>query len=238
MPPFETILYDSNDGITIITLNRPEALNALSRQMRSELAKAIRLAQSESRVIILTAAGDRAFCVGMDMKEGPAEAGAPAPASPMQALAECPCPVIAAINGYAITGGLELALGCDLILASETASFADTHAKIGALPGWGLTQRLSRIIGLARAKQMHFSCKRIDAKTALDWGLVASVVPPAGLLNAALQMARDFAEHDPAIMREMKRVVDQGYAVSLPEGLEIESTAAHAWNRRDRSADS
>lgn len=242
----ETVLYEQEGAVAIVTLNRPDALNALSVQLRAELAEALRQAETDDSVwaIVLTGAGDRAFCAGMDLKEissdpaklRPATGSKPAD-SPAKALADCTCPVIAAVNGYAITGGLEMALACDIIIASENASFGDTHAAVGVMPGWGLSQRLSRVIGPFRAKQMHFGCQRINAQQALDWGLVNRVVPLSELRATALEMAHGFARHDPQIMREMKRVVDAGYDLSLSEGLEIEGAAARAWNQGARPTD-
>lgn len=238
---FETLLVQQHDAVTVITLNRPEALNALSVLMRAELATALREAEDspDTRAIVLTGAGERAFCVGLDLKEistDPAKlrsatAGRPAD-TPSGALAACTCPVIAAVNGFAITGGFELALACDVLIASENASFGDTHAKVEAMPGWGLSQRLSRIIGPSRAKEMHFGCQRIDAATARDWGLVNRVVPLADLLPQAIEMATGFSQHDPAIMAELKRVVDQGYDLPFGAAMELEEAAARAWNSR------
>ncbi|WP_319825430.1 enoyl-CoA hydratase [Thalassovita sp.] len=236
----QTVLYDRKGAVAVITLNRPEALNALSVQLRAELAAALRRAETEEevRAVVLTGAGDRAFCAGLDLKEissDPAKLRGASTAepvdTPMNALMDLSCPVIGAVNGYAITGGFELALACDVLIASDNASFGDTHASVGVMPGWGLSQRLSRIIGPSRAKQMHFGCQRIDAQTALDWGLVNRVLPLTGLMDAALALAESFACHDPVILHEMKRVVDAGYALPLGEGLDLEGEAARAWNR-------
>jgi len=242
----QTVLYEQQDAVAIITLNRPEALNALSVQLRAELAEALQRAEADDsvRAIVLTGAGDRAFSAGLDLKEissdpsklGSATGFKPA-ASPAKALQDCTCPVIAAINGFAITGGFELALLCDVMIASENASFGDTHAAVGVMPGWGLSQRLSRIIGPSRAKEMHFGCQRIDAQTACDWGLVNRVVPLAELRAHAIELAHSFAKHDPVVIREMKRVLDEGYGVSFAEGMEIEGDAARAWNQRAKPVD-
>lgn len=236
-----TALYEQQGAVAVITLNRPEALNALSVQLRAELAAALRQAEDdpEIRAIVLTGAGDKAFCVGLDLKEISADPsklrratdGHPAD-SPDKALAACTCPVICAVNGYAITGGFELALACDVLIASENASFGDTHVKVGAMPGWGLSQRLSRIVGPSRAKEMHFGCKRIDARTAAAWGLVNRVLPQAELLPQAIEMAQGFALHDPVIMANMKRVVDQGYDLPMGEAMELEGAAAREWNAK------
>ncbi|MGH1354029.1 MAG: enoyl-CoA hydratase [Thalassovita sp.] len=239
----ETVLYEQTGAVAIVTLNRPDALNALSVALRTELADALRRAEADDsvRVIILTGAGERAFCAGMDLKEISAKprpsTGSKPPDSPAKALADCTCPVIAAVNGYAITGGLELAMACDVLIASDNASFGDTHTAVGVMPGWGMSQRLARIIGPSRAKEMHFGGKRIGAQTAMDWGLVNYVVPLADLRGAALELADGFAKHDPAIMREMKRIVDQGYGLPLAEGLELEGAAARAWNQGARPTD-
>ncbi|THD76547.1 enoyl-CoA hydratase [Thalassobius vesicularis] len=238
-PRFETVLYERDGAVAILTLNRPEALNALSVQLRAELAAALRMAEDddEVRAIVLTGAGERSFSVGLDLKELTADPsklrsathGQPAD-SPSKALEDCTCPIICAVNGFAITGGFELALACDVLIASENASFGDTHAKVGAMPGWGLSQRLSRIIGPSRAKEMHFGCQRIDAATANAWGLVSRVVPLADLRRQAVEMAHTFSAHDPKIIAEMKRVVDRGYALPFGDGMELEGAAARDWN--------
>ena len=152
------IVTEKEDAIAIVTLNRPEAMNALSADLRTELAETlVRLeADDDVRVIILTGAGERAFTAGLDLKElgadtsnlGAANAQDPA-RNPVKAVEACSKPVIGAINGVAITGGFELALACDVLIASTNARFADTHARVGILPGWGLSQKLSRLIGIA-----------------------------------------------------------------------------------------
>jgi enoyl-CoA hydratase len=216
------------DGVALITLNRPEAMNALCRQLRVDLAAAIRgaTASPDVRVLVLTGAGERAFSAGVDLKELAADGftGQPRPEDdPLIAIAACPKPVIAAINGVAITGGLELALACDILLASENARFADTHVRVGVMPGWGLSQRLSRLIGLSRAKEMSLSGNFIDAQTALAWGLVNRVVPPSDLLPAARQLAADIAGCHPAYASRYKALIDDGYALPFGEGMVLEA---------------
>ncbi len=154
------------DGCALVTLNRPRAMNALSTALRAELVAALnRLSADTSvRVLVLTGAG-KAFCAGLDLKElgagsDPATALVPAEAlDPVAALARFTGPIIGAINGVAITGGFELALGCDVLIASTAASFADTHARVGVMPGWGLSQRLPRIVGASRAKELSLTGK-------------------------------------------------------------------------------
>ncbi len=151
------VLIACDDAVATVTLNRPDAMNALSRALRAELAAAMRaLAADDSvRAIVLTGAGERAFTAGLDLKELGADTGNlgaanadSADENPVRAIALCPQPVIGAINGVAITGGFEVALACDILIASTNARFADTHARVGILPGWGLSQKLSRMIGI------------------------------------------------------------------------------------------
>jgi enoyl-CoA hydratase len=177
------------EGYAVLTLNRPEAMNALSAALRRSLAEAVAelAAEPSVRVLILTGAG-RAFCAGL--KELGAAGGAPAigdmaMADPVRAVAGFAGPVIAAINGAAVTGGFELALACDVILALEEARFADTHARVGVLPGWGLSQRLPRLVGPGRAKELSLTGNFLAARQAEAWGLVNRVLPAGKLLPAA-----------------------------------------------------
>jgi enoyl-CoA hydratase len=231
---------EHTDAVSIVTLNRPEAMNALNRALRAELAEAMTAlnGRNETRVVILTGAGPRAFTAGLDLKElgsdasalGAANAQTPA-ANPVRAVETCAKPVIGAINGVAITGGFELALSCDILIASETARFADTHARVGIMPGWGLSQKLSRLIGIYRAKELSLSGNFLDAHMAERWGLVNRVVPPDQLLPAAIQLARDIASAPPDKVQAYKRIIDEGFAVSFGEGMRIEhhlSSAANA----------
>ncbi|MGJ3625871.1 enoyl-CoA hydratase [Sphingomonas sp. MMS24-JH45] len=202
----DLVLVDTRDGVATVTLNRPEAMNALSRALRSELYHAMVAidADDDVRCVVLTGAGTRAFTAGLDLKELGSAAGALGAANasgaeenPVKAVELCRKPVIGAINGVAITGGFELALACDILIASENARFADTHARVGVMPGWGLSQKLSRLIGLPRAKELSFSGNFLDAATAVEWGLVNRVVPADDLLPAAHALAADIASADP-----------------------------------------
>ena len=229
------VLFDLTDNVALITLNRPQAMNAMSRDLRVELVEAIERAEARgARAIVLTGAGDRAFTAGLDLKEISAdpqvlaEAVMPdSPANPVAAIARCTCPVIAAINGVVITGGLELALACDMMLASDNARFADTHAAVGVLPGWGLSQKLSRLIGPGRAREMHFSARQIDAATAQDWGLVNRTVPQAELLNEALGLARDMAAHEPDNLSQITALVREGWGMALDDAMALEAARSH-----------
>lgn len=229
------VLVERDGPIAIVTLNRPEALNALSRALRAEIVATFeRLAEDETvRAAVLTGAG-RAFTAGVDLKEA-GETGFALGADGgsidlAEGLAKFPWPIIGAINGFAITGGFELALMCDVLLASETARFADTHARVGIMPGWGLSQKLSRLIGTSRAKELSFTGNFLDAQTAERWGLVNRVYAPDALLPAAIQLGHDMASCDPTLLRNYKAVIDEGYATTFGEGLrlEVKRSAEHA----------
>lgn len=229
------------DGIAIVTLNRPEAMNALSRALRAELAAAMRAVDADDavRCVILTGAGERAFTAGLDLKElgtdtsnlGAANATS-AEENPVKAIEQCRKPVIGAINGVAITGGFEVAIACDILIASTNARFADTHARVGILPGWGLSQKLSRIIGISRAKQLSFSGNFLDAETACAWGLVNSVVPADELMTHAKGLARDIASVDSGMVATYKKLIDEGYAMSFGDAMAHEHAYSSAANAR------
>lgn len=222
------------DGpVVTLTLQRPEALNALSRALCRALTQAFRRINQdpEVRAVVLTGTG-RAFCAGADLQEA-AQGGivdleqAPELDFGTEILA-CPWPVIAAVNGFAITAGLEVVLMCDVIYAADTARFADTHGRVGIVPGWGLSQRLARVIGIHRAKEMSLSGNYLDAATAERWGLVNRVFEPDALLPAARKLAQDMAGLTPAVLKEYKRLIDQGFGGTLTDGLQLELDA----NRR------
>lgn len=232
------------DGIAVVTLNRPEAMNALSRDLRHELAVAMRAVDADEavRCVILTGAGERAFTAGLDLKElgtdtsnlGAANATS-ADQNPVKAIEQCRKPVIGAINGVAITGGFEVAIACDILIASTNARFADTHARVGILPGWGLSQKLSRMIGISRAKQLSLSGNFLDAETACAWGLVNSVVAPDRLLPVARALAHDIASVDPDMVAAYKKLIDDGYAMPFGAAMAHEHDYSSAANRRVRA---
>ena len=234
------VLITRDAAVATVTLNRPDAMNALSRALRAELAATMReLAADEGiRAIVLTGAGERAFTAGLDLKElgadtsnlGAANATG-ADENPVKAIELCPQPVIGAINGVAITGGFEVALACDIRIASTNARFADTHARVGVMPGWGLSQKLSRLIGISRAKELSLTGNFLDAETACAWGLVNRVVAPADLLSAAQALARDIASADPAMVCAYKSLIDDGYALPFGEAMALEQQRSSAANR-------
>ena len=229
------------DGVAILTMDRPDAMNALSKGLRAALAEAFPKldADPDVRVIILTGAGQRAFTAGLDLKElgsDPTALGAANPTGPagdpVGALLACRKPDIGAINGVAITGGFELALVCDVLLCSTNARFADTHGRVGITPGWGLSQRLSRVIGPYRAKELSLTGNFLDAQTAYDWGLANRVVAPEALMPAALKLAKEMAQIDPDMLADLKGMIDDGYDTTLSEGLKIEDSRSRARNAR------
>ena len=231
------VTVERDGAVAVVTLNRPEAMNALSRGLRAQLAHTMQELDAEEaiRAVVLTGAGTRAFTAGLDLKElgieglGAANAGE-ALANPVKAIEQCRKPVIAAINGVAITGGFEVALACDILIASENARFADTHARVGILPGWGLSQKLSRTIGISRAKELSFTGNFLDAQTACQWGLVNRVVPADQLIPAAKALAADIAGIDPAMVCAYKALIDAGYAEDFGTALATEHRVSSARN--------
>jgi enoyl-CoA hydratase len=235
----DVVLLDVADGIATVTLNRPQAMNALNRALRARLAAVMRQVDADEavRAVILTGAGTRAFTAGLDLKELGSEEGALGSANatdpadnPVKAIELCRKPVIGAVNGVAITGGFEVALACDVLVASTNARFADTHARVGIVPGWGLSQKLSRMIGISRAKELAFTGNFLDAATAHSWGLVNHVVAPEDLLPLARKLAGDMAGIDPAFLANYKRLIDEGYTLTFGEGLALEAARSSAAN--------
>jgi len=228
------LLVERQDGVALLTLNRPEAMNALSSELRSALARAFRELHDDPAVgaVILTGAG-RAFCAGLDLKEMGGETRAPGgPAAMIEegdmisAVHACPVPLIGAVNGFAITGGFELALACDFLIASSEARFADTHARVGIVPGWGISQLLPRWIGPGRARELAFTGNFLSAEQACAWGLVNRVVAPEALLPTCRSLAADVLSCDGRTVREIKRIHREGWATTLGEALRLEGRAS------------
>ena len=215
------LLVERQDAVAVVTLNRPEAMNALSKALRAALRQAmVELdADANVKVVVLTGAGERAFTAGLDLKElstdplGMGAANAVDPAeNPARAVLACSKPIVGAINGVAITGGFEVALACDVLICSTNARFADTHARVGITPGWGLSQKLSRAIGPYRAKELSLTGNFLSAQQAYDWGLVNRVVEPAELMPAALKLAHEMASIEAEMLVTYKAMIDDGYA--------------------------
>ncbi|NND68703.1 MAG: enoyl-CoA hydratase [Halioglobus sp.] len=224
------VLLDKRDGFAIVTLNRPEEMNALSRELRADFVEVFDacVRDDDVRVIILTGNG-RAFCAGFDLKElASTEHTAADEADNViaRAMESFAGPIIGAINGHAVTGGFEMALACDVLLASENARFADTHARVGVLPGWGLSQKLPRLIGLSRAKEISFTGAPVFARQAYEWGLVNHVVPADELLPRAIKMAEDMCACVPQVLAAYKPLIEQGYSLPYDEALKWEEARA------------
>jgi enoyl-CoA hydratase len=217
-------------GCTQITLNRPEVRNALSRSLRRELTSVIDdlNGRDEARVLILTGAGD-AFCAGLDLKELGASTSTDVlgfedrALNPVAALQSFAGPVIGAINGPAITGGFELALACDVLLCSTNARFADTHVRVGIMPTWGLSQRLSRVIGVYRARELSLTGNFLSAQRAEAWGLVNRVVAPEHLATDSRELASQMLSAIPHMLVSYKRLINDGFAMPLGEAIALES---------------
>ncbi|MGE4323792.1 MAG: enoyl-CoA hydratase [Sphingobium sp.] len=221
----EVIRYEVADGIALITLWRPAALNALNAALRDAIADAVDRAGADPQVraVILTGSGDRAFCVGVDLKElGSSGVTINGDKDPVRSIEACPKPVIAAVNGLAITGGFELVLACDVIFAAEEARFADTHVRVGVIPGWGLSQRLSRAIGVYRAKELSLSGNFLSAATAAQWGLVNRVTPRDRLMAEAYELAGQFASAPGDMVAAYKRTIDEGFAMTFGAAMTYE----------------
>lgn len=224
------VLLEKREGYAIVTLNRPDEMNALSRELRADFVEAFAECTGDEaiRVVILTGSG-RAFCAGFDLKELAAtetDASEQADNTIARAMEAFGGPIIGAINGHAITGGFEMALACDVLIASENARFADTHARVGILPGWGLSQKLPRLIGTSRAKEVSFTGAPVFARQAYEWGLVNHVLPADELLPKAIKMAEDMCACVPHILAQYKPLIDEGLSKPLDEALRWEEATA------------
>jgi enoyl-CoA hydratase len=236
-----TVLLEKHEGYAIVTLNRPEAMNALSRELRRDFVSVFNTCTEDRsiRVVILTGSG-KAFCAGFDLKElsssdaaSTAEEADNVVARAMEAFGG---PIIGAINGHCITGGFEMALACDILIASENARFSDTHARVGMLPGWGLSQKLPRLIGLSRAREIAFTGAPVFAQQAYEWGLVNHVLPADELLPRAVKMAQDMCACVPQVLQEYRTLIKDGYSMPLSDALEWEEARAIWWAKQASGA--
>jgi enoyl-CoA hydratase len=234
---------EHDDGYAVVTLDRPAARNALNARLRADLYEAMRNLDGDPDVaaVVLTGA-DPAFCAGLDLKElatapEALAGGFDAEASLRRPYPDMTKPVIGAVNGVAITGGFELALACDFLVASEHARFADTHARVGIMPGWGLTVLLPQAVGLRRARELSSTGNFLDAATAYDWGLVNHVVAHDRLLPFARKLAADIAGNDPGGVRQILATYRAGALVSGAEAYEVEQRHSRAWLANRSEAD-
>ena len=230
----DSILHcDRQDGVAVVTLNRPDVMNAFNMALLKALdAKIAEIRfDPDVRVVIITGAGDRAFCAGADLKER-------ATLTPVQvkefiftirnlftAIEQLNKPVIAAVNGVALGGGTELALAADIRIAAETATLGLTETRLAIIPGAGGTQRLPRLVGKGKAKELIFTGRRIGAAEALAIGLVNRVCPPENLIETCRQMAAEICETGPVAIEQAKYAINHGMETDLATGLAIESNA-------------
>ncbi|MCZ2498813.1 enoyl-CoA hydratase/isomerase family protein [Xylophilus sp. Kf1] len=226
-----TVLCEVRDGVAIVTLNRPEAMNAIDPETRAALRDTWRrVAEDDAvRCVLFTGSGEKAFCTGSDLKKTmpPPESFAElsfggAGLASMTAGMDLDKPIVCAVNGYAFGGGMELALACDIRIASRNARFALTEVRLGSIPGAGGTQRLPRLIAQSDAMLMLLTGDRVDAEEALRTGLVSRVVEPSELMAAALEIAVRIAQNAPLSVRAVKRLVRQGLDMPLDKAIQTE----------------
>ena len=230
----ETVIYEKRNGVAFVTLNRPQVLNAYNVQMRDELYQVLGAIRDDPEVgaAIFKGAGEKAFCAGADLSEF---LTAPSPTIARQIRWErdvwglflsLPQPLIAALHGYVLGSGIEIALCCDIRIASDDARFGLPEVALGIIPAAGATQTLPRIAGRAAALEMMLTGRRISAREALDMGLINRVTAKAELLPAAEEMAGKIASFAPTAVRAVKEAVIRGMDVTLAEGLELEKRLA------------
>lgn len=227
------VLVDVSDGVAVITMNRPDRMNAVSRALGTGLFEALETLESDSaaRAIVLTGAGDRAFCAGADLKER-----ATMPdyevrkflrllGGGLERIEQMGTPVIAAINGFALGGGLELALACDLRIASTNAQMGLTEVRLAIIPGGGGTQRLPRAVGISRAKEMILTGRRVGAEEAERIGLTLETCAPDQLVGRAIELGREIAKGGPLAVAQAKFAIHYGMQTDLKTGIAIERKA-------------
>ena len=230
---YEHLLLQEEGGIALLSINNPKSLNALNSATLQELNDCLKSLQvrKDIRVVIVTGAGPKAFVAGADISEmvnaTPAEGRAMALLADeaFSRLEKMPQVTIAAVNGYALGGGCELAMACDIRIAAESAVFGQPECGLGILPGFGGTQRLARLVGKGRAKELIFTCDRIDAQEAWRIGLVNKVVPQAELLEACRAMARRILKNGGYAVTLAKQAINAGLDTDLANGLKMEADA-------------
>jgi len=228
---YKTLIYEKTDNIGLLTINRPDKLNAISNELTEELKQLLdKIEQDENlRALVVTGAGDKAFVAGADIKElvdRDALIGREVSRTRQDLFSRIenlPVPVIAAVNGYALGGGLELALACSIRLCSEKAQFGAPEVKLGIIPGDGGTQRLPRLVGLGRAMEMILTGDFIDALEAYRIGLVNKVVPHEELMDSAMEMAKKIAQRPPLAVRYAKEAVNRSQEGDSVSGYALES---------------
>lgn len=231
---YETLIVDVTDHIMLIRLNRPEAMNALNAQMLTELCKALKEAEESDKIrcVVLTGS-DKAFAAGADISEMAPKTfvevfSEDLFAANSQQIQRCRKPIIAAVSGYALGGGCELAMMCDFIIASETAKFGQPEINLGVVAGLGGTQRLTRFVGKAKSMDMHLTGRFMDAGEAERSGLVSRVVPTKKLVEEAMGAATKIAQKSALATKVVKESVNRAYETTLSEGLLFERRIFHS----------
>jgi enoyl-CoA hydratase/carnithine racemase len=225
----DVLLIDTRDRVRTLTLNRPKSRNALSLALRTRFFEALRDAQADGDVdVIIVTGADPVFCAGLDLKELGDSTDLPDISPQWPPMTK---PVVGAINGAAVTGGLELALYCDILIASEAARFADTHARVGLLPTWGLSVRLPQKVGVGLARRMSLTGDYLSAADALRAGLVTEVVPHDQLLTAARRVAASIVGNNQNAVRALLASYHRIDDAQTREGLAIEADSAVQWMR-------
>ncbi|SFM80030.1 enoyl-CoA hydratase/isomerase family protein [Thermodesulforhabdus norvegica] len=231
---YENIIFEVKDpGVGLLTINRPKALNALNPGTLDEINDVIDTVEREGnvRVLVITGAGEKAFVAGADITEFPKMNALEAYLFALKGqklffrLEQLPVPVIACVNGFCLGGGCELAMSCDFIFASEKAKFGQPEINLGIIPGFGGTQRLARLVGRAKAKELCMTGEMISAEEARAIGLVARVFPADQLLEETLKVATALAQKSQIALRSIKKVIDEGVGVDLRSGCELEANA-------------
>ncbi len=236
MSGYQSLIYEVKDGIAVVTFNRPDVMNALNEELSAELRSILTLVEQDIdvRALILTG-GDKCFCSGADIKESMSLKDAPTMVKQQRVersrplfdgLANCSKPTIAAISGVAMGAGCEMALACDFRIASETLKIALSEVKIGIVPAGGGTQRLPRLVGIARAKEMILLGKTLNAQEALQIGLVNKVVSVEELMNEAQTFASQFINLAPITLSLAKKLINKGMEMSLIDAIDYETQCA------------
>ncbi|WP_066809224.1 enoyl-CoA hydratase [Mycobacterium lehmannii] len=225
----DILLIDTRDRVRTLTLNRPQARNALSSELRRRFYRALGEAQADDDVdVVIVTGADPVFCAGLDLKELGDTTELPDISPKWPPMTK---PVIGAINGAAVTGGLEIALYCDVLIASEQARFADTHARVGLLPTWGLSVRLPQKVGVGMARRMSLTGDYLSAEEALRTGLVTQVVPHTELMSTARQVAASIVGNNQQAVRALLASYHRIDEAQTNEGLWIEAASAREWMR-------
>ena len=231
-----TITTEISEGVAVISLNRPEVRNALNSQILRAIPEVIASLDENPEVDVLVLTGtDPAFCAGLDLRELGDTGGNIEPEA-QSSMSKGPFPertkpLIGAINGVAVTGGLELALACDFLIASDRAQFADTHARVGVMPGWGLSVLLPQAIGVRRSREMSLTGNYVGAELAASWGLVNRVVPHEDLIGTVLELAADIRSNNQQGVRQMLQTYERTTSVTLEEGWDVEAKMGREWLR-------